>query len=285
MLLNRISCATWLMRLLLVVVAGTLASAALAGPTKIELGGIGGFDWSPPISLNVLRFTGTGSGDGAAEDFAGTGGLIYQDKTLPPYPPWNDDGLWATDLTSFDFGIWNKSSGSIEGLILLVAYQGSGADFSLTLSSGGSESFADEDFETLADYGVFGGGGARPGDGEAALYTSADGVIFIDLGAGLGPDSDGWWGDSPSNADSDDTLMNINVSVTGSSLPEALHFDAYAFDGTNDVFGTNSASKDLTATDPPSSSVPEASTAMLFGSGLLGLLGFARHKARSLIGR
>ncbi len=236
--------------------ATTLCCFAIAGPSKIDPFDIEDFNWEPPIGPH-LWFEDTGE-----DDLIDQGGLN---------PPWVDDGLWGTTFDDFDFGVSNQSSDSY-GLIMLLAYKGSGADFSFNLSLGsGSEDFDEGDFESLSAYSIFGGGGNRPGPGEAGIYKTAEGVIFIDLDTGL---------------DSDETV-EIDLTVNDpSSLPEdfALHFDVYGFDGQNKVFLTNPASHDLTVTEdgPP---VPEASTMILFGSGLIGLLGYARRKVPFLKSR
>ena len=61
----------------------------------------------------------------------------------------------------------------------------------------------------------------------------------------------------------------------------ALNFNAYGWVYGSDpvVTDTNPNSADLTI--PP---VPEASTLILFGSGLVGLLGFVRRKTRLVKG-
>jgi len=272
--------------ILLVLVTGfaLLSPSVLAAPTKIEPGDIGYLVWDPlyllarPQTQNALRFVDTGVDD-------------FDYESASP-DPWLNDSLVAivsdpSATSNFDFGVWNQSHlKTFDGLILLIAYRGSGADFSFTLDigSGASSPFAESDFQSLADYSVFGGGGNRPGDGEGALYKSAEGVIFIDLGAGsgLGQDTDNKWGVPPDN----DTL-DIDLAITPSiPLPGdfALHFDAYGYHATGlqtpyaIITDTNPNSSDLTVV------VPEASTMILFGGGLIGLLGVARRRIRSLIG-
>ncbi len=235
-----------------------------------------------PIQEDSLRFVDVTPGE---EDLFEMPDDAYDD-------PWLGAGLFG--YSAFDFGIWNKSENiSFDGLILVISYRGNPESFSFDLTYNGDiNSISNGDFWPLSDpyaQDFFNPPKGpqpyrRPGDGSSGLYKQADGVLLVDV-----------------QFDSDDPILDVSNKVIGGTdtlelsfggldldfLPEEedpdflVHFDVYGYQEQSDpvVLRTNPNSGDLTV------AVPEASTLILFGGGLIGILGFLRRKAPFLTGR
>lgn len=257
-----------------------LPSAALGLPIGVLTDPDDGLLWDNTnitnIKENTPRITDT------------SGELMYLDEGEGWDPPWIDEGYVYPSFGPFDFRIWNKAHDDIDGMVLLIAYRGSATfSFDLTYGANTIPINSSEQFKPLTGgsahepyVDVFDGSLNRPGDGQTALYTSSTGVVFVDLGSG----------EEHSALLAGETLdMGFDFTeLSGASEDFLLHFNVYGYSdlpakSTTEytVWCTNPNSGDLTVGPP----IPEASTMLLFGSGLLGVLGFARRKARSLVSR
>ena len=244
-----------------------LPGLSFAGPTILP-DPTDGFDWDASINSNALRFVDVGAAD-----------IIAQDGSDAP---WVEEGLWAQDYNAdYDWGIWNKSKkDSFDGLILMISYRGLADDFSFEIAypellsgppGGDAILLEKEHFLDPSTYGILGPGNTRPGGGFPTLNTT-EGIVFVDLG-------------EESALAAEETLNAVFRDFEGVSLSDdfALLFDVYGYVEGNSPFvikDTNPNSSDLVVTgdgngEPP---VPEASTMLLFGSGVIGVFGYMRRK-------
>jgi hypothetical protein len=250
-----------------VLLVGTWASVSLATPMPLP-DPTDDFDWTGKINANALRFVDT------------AGNLIPQDGSDDP---WIEDGLWATSFDDFGFGIWNKDhKHAFDGLILMISYRGnSGVEFSFDLSGlFGAITLDQDDFKDPSTYSILGPGSSRPGGGLPTLSTT-EGIAFVDLG------EESALLKSDNVIGGDDTLgLSFTDFSGGESGDFGLLFDVYGYVEGNSpdiVMNTNPNSGDLVTTRNGDGEVPEASTLILFGGGLIGLLRFT--KARTSVWR
>jgi hypothetical protein len=198
------------------VLCGALFLAVLAAPVVCESQALTwdqvlGFDWSGPIQMGLKAAT-----DGV---FEGGPDYCYASSN-----EWLSESDVVYQLTDFAVQIYNNRSQDVDDLIFLVAYD-SGTFFSLKIG----EMIASPAGFCRSDQYPFGPGGGRPGDGEAALYNAATGVIFVQTGFSL-----------PAHE-----TVEIPMSIIGAEVGTRVHLDFYGVVGTK-VVTSCAASNDVT---------------------------------------
>jgi hypothetical protein len=178
---------------LLCVVACSIASstptwAGLLTPAEVQ-----SLTWPPGIPSTLC----------AASDGVFQGGPHYRGA---------DTDAWISQTDVFEDGwefplsVQNTSAYPIDDVIVLIAHRG-GTFSSVTV--GGFEATPASFYPSTGR--PFGADGRRPGDGEAALYSAADRVLFIELRQGI-----------PAGA-----TLEIPVRIDSGRADLEMHFDTY----------------------------------------------------------
>ncbi len=141
----------------------------------------------------------------------------------------------VTDVFAFPIAIYNNRQQAVDDLIFLLAYK----DGTFASIDVGNSVVTPADFYDNVG-SPFGPAGNRPGDGEAALYNGAEGVVFVRIGMGV--------------AGKDTVEIPININRGRGVF--TIHFDFYAVTFENDrgiTPATDCVWKGSTPADEPTS--------------------------------
>lgn len=177
----------------------------------------------------------------------------------PDPDPWLDDSFIVSS-NPFNFWILNHSrKQNLDDILLFLVYRGSFGSITVGDVGGvvGDVVLTSSDF-LFSPRPPLGGGGNRPGGGEAGIYKR-NWTAMAPLGEGLLPQ---------------ETLMRT-VSIEGASADFMLHLDTYgavdAGSGTFTVVSSNPNSSDITF-------VPEPATVVLMSLGVAGFGVYLRRR-------
>jgi hypothetical protein len=169
------------------------------------------FDWSGPITMNLKMAT-----DGVFDEGPA---YCYADPD-----PWFNESDVVADLRNFTVSIYNNAHAPVDDVIFLMAYK-EGSFSSVTV---GEQRANMADFYASGDI-PFGPGGNRPGNGESALYNSAEGVVFMRVRMGVA---------------ARDTV-NVPIQILPRRGPIVVHLDVYGI-RESQVVSSCAASHDVT---------------------------------------
>lgn len=151
-------------RLTPLVIALVLLTAPDAGSEVLRWEEVQALDWTGPIEMGLKQAT-----DGVFDE--------GPDYWYENEDEWFNESDVIIDRPNFTISVYNNRKEAVEELVFLLAYK----DGTFSGISVGGWVTTPTDFYDNQGY-PFGPAGNRPGNGEAALFNGAEGVVFVSVG-------------------------------------------------------------------------------------------------------